>query len=114
MLHLGQDTNKAEVVAQSVVTQLAPWLAELILACRLLAVFPYRSTPRLTFIAIFAFPVIVKSLRLFSVIAYFVDYGRKYVDASGNAYEDALQHGFRDSPWAKMDWILQIFDNAYV
>ena len=44
---------------------------------------------------------------------FFEEFSQKTKEAQGSPLEIALQIGFRGSPWTKVDWFLQIFDNTY-
>ena len=54
----------------------------------------------------------MKALRLAAVIIFFKNFSQKTMAGQGASLEIALQVGFRNSPWTKVDWFLQIFDNA--
>ena len=95
------------------ITQIIPWLADIILACRLLVVFPPRTTPKRKLLALFAFPVIVKSIRLAAVIVFFQGFQTKLRGARGNPLQLLLQYGYHNSPWTKVEWFLEIFDTGY-
>ncbi|EKM52434.1 uncharacterized protein PHACADRAFT_100589 [Phanerochaete carnosa HHB-10118-sp] len=97
----------------AVVFGLAPWLAELVLALRLLVVFPPSQTSWRKLAAVFAFPVAVKIVRLACVITYFHNWIRE-TDSAANPLQAAETVDYKHSPYTKVDWFLQIFDNLYL
>lgn len=88
---------------------LCPWIVDNVLLIRLLAVFPFQRTPLVTFIAIFAFPIAVKSVRLAVVLKAAVHWATVLLH-SGDPIAASLA---ADSSFeVKVEWALQIFDNG--
>lgn len=91
----------------------APWLSELVLAIRLLAVFPPNRTSRLTLISVFTFPVIAKVGRLVVLVLYYQKFIQE-LQHIGIAYEAAQSVNYRHLVYLKIEWFMEIFDNMYV
>lgn len=101
--------NVTDVDAFSVAFGLAPWLAELVLAFRLLVVYPPRRTSARKLILVFAFPVAAKIVRLACVANYyhrFITVSQK----SGTPLQAAQAGNYRHSPYTITEFFLQIFD----
>lgn len=88
----------------------APWLTELVLLLRLLVIYPPRRTSKKTLALVFTFPVLVKLVRMACLIVYFHTYvqNTENVPVASRAAESG---NFRATPYSKIEWFLQIFDN---
>ncbi|GJE92706.1 hypothetical protein PsYK624_088620 [Phanerochaete sordida] len=104
--------NTANAVV-GVVLPLAPWIAELVLAYRLVVVFPPARTPRWKLAAIFAFPVAVKLARLGCNIAFWRVWFRE-VEHSPSPLMAVEDIGLRNFLYSRAELFLQIFDNGYL
>lgn len=99
--------------AFAVVFGLAPWCSELVLALRLLGVFPPRYIGRTMLYAVFTFPVVIKSVRLVMLVLYYRQFFQQTRHIS-MAFTALKAVNYRHSAYVKVEWFLQIFDNTYV
>ncbi|GJE97669.1 hypothetical protein PsYK624_138900 [Phanerochaete sordida] len=94
---------------------LAPWLAELVLALRLTAVFPPSQTPKRKLAAILVFPVTIKCARLGCCIALCT----MWIRSDEIGFDSVLSQA-ENSEWRRFvpyhiaEIFLQIFDNMYL
>jgi hypothetical protein len=102
---------KQTVFAFACLFTTTPWIIDLVLVLRLAAVYPPKITTRLTTVAIFAFPVVIKIVRLVMIILYNVSFWGDINKASLLNSLSIPAHAF---PYSKAEWILQIFDNGFV
>ncbi|TFK33497.1 hypothetical protein BDQ12DRAFT_589428, partial [Crucibulum laeve] len=87
-----------------------PFFVESILVIRILAVYPYRRTPRVVFLSIFIPLGILKIARLVNIIVFTVNYAR--VTAGDVDIMAASQRAWRSYPGQKIEWFLQLVDNT--
>ncbi|TFY53384.1 hypothetical protein EVG20_g10140 [Dentipellis fragilis] len=94
---------------------LTPILVDSILLLRLNAVYSWHSTQRMKFIAIMTFPVLVKFSRLGNNAMYLANYSRNASSLTNNttAAGGGMVLVTSKLPGVKIEWFLQIFDNAY-
>ena len=85
-------------------------ICELVLLLRLVAVYPVRLHGVRTLCAILAFPVAVKLVRLATMICYYVQFAREAPSYGGGVM--TVQNGPTNSPYVKVEWTLEIFDNS--
>lgn len=95
----------------TVVALLSPWIAELVLAYRLVAVYPPKRTSWWKLVAVFACPVIFKCARLGCMIAFWRVCFRETAHAA-NALVAAERLDWGRLPYSRAELFLQIFDNA--
>jgi hypothetical protein len=91
---------------------LSPWVVDIVLFARLVAVYPYRSWARLRFVSIIAFPVVVKGIRLACVIVQELEFVHTSNGLQTSAAAAASRQGW--SNWATAEWTLQLADNGSV
>ena len=91
----------------------APWVVELILTYRILAVFPPSLTSRQKLCAIFAFPVAVKAARLTCIIIYYHQYIPATAHLTG-ALGFTAAVDIRRDPYVRTGYFLELFDNMCV
>ncbi|EKM54747.1 uncharacterized protein PHACADRAFT_97703 [Phanerochaete carnosa HHB-10118-sp] len=113
ILHPTESISSTDFSAFGIFFGIAPWLAELVLALRLLIVFPPSQTPKAKLAAVFAFPVAVKIVRLSCLIVYYHHWIRE-TDHAASGLQAAETVDYRHSPYSKVEWFLQIFDNSYL
>ncbi|GJE92697.1 hypothetical protein PsYK624_088530 [Phanerochaete sordida] len=113
ILNPAMQVNKTANGVFAVVALLSPWIAELVLAYRLVAVFPPRRTPLWKLAAVFAYPVTIKCVRLGCMIAFWRVCFRETAHAA-NALVAAESLDWGKYPYSRAELFLQIFDNAYL
>lgn len=101
---------ESEFFAFEIAYSLTPWIVDLVLFFRLLAVYNPKHTRASTLISVMAFPVAIKVLRLAMVIIFAVQWHRD-IGSIGNAVL-AAEKTWRSSFCVKVEWVAQIFDNA--
>jgi hypothetical protein len=89
---------------------LGPMLADCILLLRVVAVYPRSATRPLKFIAILAFPVCAKIVR---VAAEAVCWYKLIITTNAVGSEKAAIQIYK-TPYARVEWFLQTFDNMSV
>ncbi|KAG6856474.1 hypothetical protein H0H87_004053 [Tephrocybe sp. NHM501043] len=89
---------------------LSPMIIDSVLIFRLLAFYPRMTTPRSTFFAVLAFPVVIKSARFICVTIFLHKLGK--TDGQGSVTVLAQKTWFRN-PYLVSEWSLQIADNLY-
>jgi hypothetical protein len=89
-----------------------PWAMDLALLLRLSSVYPPQTTTRTLMFSLFAFPVAVKAARLGVLIAFAVLWKRRINDP-GDVFVIANKV-IKHYPYVKVEWVLQIADNAWV
>ena len=112
LVHPFRYFSQSLYIASGVVLSFLPWISELVLLLRLVAVFPVQLTGRKTLMAIIAFPVVVKLVRLACMICYFVQFSRVAPPYGNNIV--TVRMSPTESPFMKAEWTLEIFDNGYV
>ncbi|KIL62109.1 hypothetical protein M378DRAFT_81661 [Amanita muscaria Koide BX008] len=88
----------------------SPLLVESVLLIRVWAVFPFRTTPRLTFFAIFTVIVLLKIARVSNAIVYLVNLTNRVNDDENTLL--LLQHTWTQFPNYKIEWFLQVAENT--
>ncbi|KAJ6561505.1 hypothetical protein DFH09DRAFT_921028 [Mycena vulgaris] len=86
-----------------------PFIVESILVLRLLAVYPYSTTPIRKFILVFTFPVIVKLVRIINLAVFM----RKYVILTRTVASPLVAGDVFHQVAPKIEWTSQLLDNAY-
>jgi hypothetical protein len=89
-----------------------PLLVESVLLIRLWAVYPFRSTPRKIFFAIFIPIILLKMGRVVNIIVFIVDLSRRFGGADSGPL--LLQRIWTTFPNYKIGWFLQVVDNTSV
>jgi hypothetical protein len=98
-------------IAFPVLLTVSTWIVDLVLLLRLYAVFPYRSTSTPKFIAIFAFPLLIKISRIV-VIATSVSIWAKSILSVANPEALATTNlGLTRSPLLKAEYLCEIGDH---
>ncbi|EJD43389.1 hypothetical protein AURDEDRAFT_125841 [Auricularia subglabra TFB-10046 SS5] len=103
--------SENEYFAFEVAYSITPWLVDLVLFLRLMTVFNPKQTKRSTLLAVFAFPVAIKALRLAMIITFAIQWHR-HINHIGSALLAAGQT-WATSFCVKVEWVSQIFDNGY-
>jgi hypothetical protein len=98
-------------MAATIALGMSPLLVESVLLCRLLAVYPYHSTPKRTFIAIFLPLLFLKVCRLANMCVFADKFAVVIKDSEIPL--DIAQLGWEIKN-AKIEWILQLVDNSQV
>ncbi|EGN96403.1 hypothetical protein SERLA73DRAFT_59592 [Serpula lacrymans var. lacrymans S7.3] len=97
------------VTALPALSTLVPFIAEFALVLRIIAVYPYTTTPRLKFAAILAPTVLCKVLRLAFLITFLVKF-----DAAVQGSVSSIADG--EALWGIWEpravWILECIDNG--
>ncbi|EKM52486.1 uncharacterized protein PHACADRAFT_260933 [Phanerochaete carnosa HHB-10118-sp] len=112
LVHPFQIFAQSVFLAFGVVLSFVTWISELVLLLRLVAVFPIQLTGRKTLLAIMAFPVAVKLVRLACLVCYYVQFSEVAPPYGNNVL--TIQDGPANSPFIKVNWTLEIFDNGCV
>jgi hypothetical protein len=87
-----------------------PWFVDLTLLLRILAVYPPLTTPRKKRIAVLAFPILIKAVRLSLLIVGKVLWYSEFMRAPDPwVSADRELHVV----WIKVEWTLQMVDNGY-
>jgi hypothetical protein len=89
-----------------------PFCFDLPLLLRVYAVYPPRTTSRRLIFLLFAFPIAIKVARLAVLILFSVEW-RKDVSKGTDIFA-AAELTLKKYPLSKVEWSLQIVDNAYV
>ncbi|KAK0207965.1 hypothetical protein DFS33DRAFT_1255150, partial [Desarmillaria ectypa] len=100
----------AAVITQAVFINALPLLTESILVLKVLTVFPLRATPRLTLAIVYIPLCCLKVTRLINILVFWGIWFPTIL-AGGNPIAVAQQSW--DFPCDKIEWSLQMFDNAY-
>jgi hypothetical protein len=87
-----------------------PLLVESVLLIRLWAVYPFRSTPRTIFFAVFIPVTLLKIARVTNAIVYLVDVSKRFRDGENALL--LLQSTWTTIPNYKIEWFLQVADNT--
>jgi hypothetical protein len=104
----GFTSYKTHVAILSCTVAILPWIIDLTLLLRLLAIYPPRTQALSTTVCVFAFPIAIKLARLISIALYINEYfSSKRYATSGEGIVAAI-HG----PFVKAEWFLELFDNA--
>ncbi|KAK0433052.1 uncharacterized protein EV420DRAFT_1655020 [Desarmillaria tabescens] len=106
----GYNNPRAPVITQAVFINALPLFTESILVLRVMTVYPLKSTPRLTLAIVYIPLCCLKVARLANILVF---WGIWFPDilAGGNPIVVAQQSW--DFPCDKIEWSLQMFDNAY-
>jgi hypothetical protein len=91
------------------------WMVDLLLILRVLAIYPFRTTPRCTWLMVMSVPFALKGARLGCIIAFFVDYVREENTRDqdlGVGASDPTKSSLYHSPYFIALWILQAIDNG--
>ena len=112
LVHPFRFFSQSVYLAFGVVLSFLSWISELVLLLRLVAVFPVQLTGRKTLMAIIAFPVAVKLARLACMVCYYVEFAKVEPPYGNNIV--LVRMGPTRSPFIKVEWTLEIFDNGCV
>jgi len=100
----------------STMTSLIPFMVELTLLLRILAVYPFNTTPRIKFVAIMTFPVLMKIARLVNLCITLVNLSRSLARYNRSTDQNPYASGvvsIKTLPNSEIEWFLQVFDNFY-
>ncbi|EGN96379.1 hypothetical protein SERLA73DRAFT_141772 [Serpula lacrymans var. lacrymans S7.3] len=98
---------QAASIAYTTLSAFAPLAVETILILRLLALYPSRSTPRLTFLIIVSIPSTIHVIRMINCATYLW----KDVGATNGAESPLVSAFHLWGDWqVKFEWILQTVD----
>jgi hypothetical protein len=87
-----------------------PWVLDLALLLRMLAMFPPRVTSLQTRVALFTFPIVLKAVRFIIIVVWAVDWFR--ITSSTGDVLSSLDKAWNGKPYIKADSVLQIFDTG--
>jgi hypothetical protein len=120
LIHVGQlsvlfnPQNRVPIdtfIAFPIIQSLSTWLVDLTLLMRLIAVYPYSSTPTSKFFAIFAFPAIVKVARIALIATSETLYTKLVHSVSSFAVQDVSAEGLSKSPTIVADFFCELVDH---
>ena len=98
----------------TILTSGIPWLVEMILVVRLLAVYPYSTTPKRLWFFIFIPLLLLKIARVVNLAIYTVEYNTLMRSPSSRDPLSVPQIALNSHPGPKIEWIIQVLDNSYV
>ncbi|KAH9478635.1 hypothetical protein JR316_0009092 [Psilocybe cubensis] len=104
--------NPDTALVFTVVITFTPWLVELILVVRLLAVYPYARTPKRTWFAIFIPLILLKIARFVNNTVYAVEYVQLVRNPGSADPISVAQRSWDSHPGTKIEWVLQVVDNT--
>jgi hypothetical protein len=114
MLSPLQPWSSANNVVFTILTGYTPLLVETILVVRLLAVYPYSSTPKRLWFFIFIPLLLLKIARIVNTTIYTVECGVLMRSLPSGDPLSVPQITLNSHPGAKIEWIIQVLDNSYV
>ena len=114
MLSPLQPWSSANSLVFSILTGYIPWLVEMILVVRLLAVYPYSTTPKRLWFFIFIPLLLLKISRFVNMTIFTVEYGALLRSPSSGDLLSMPRIAWNSYPGAKIEWIIQVLDNSYV
>jgi len=114
MLFPLQPLSSANTLVFSIMTSYIPWLVETILVVRLLAVYPYSTTPKRLWFFIFIPLLLVKIARFVNLTIFTVEFGASLRSPSSGDPLTMPQIAWNSHPGPKIEWIIQVMDNSYV
>lgn len=100
-------------LAYGICLQLAPWLSELVLLLRVLAVFPPHHTPKLTLATVLAPSVSLKTARIVCMANFYVKFV-KFSRGARNSIQAIQSFDLEGSGWTRAGQFCEMFDNASV
>jgi hypothetical protein len=92
-----------------VLDEMPNFFADIALLLRMLAVYPYSTTPRLQFVALFSLPVCLKIVRLVAVGEIMYWDGTKTLQSA-----TALKLASQSQVWVVISRVFDAVDNLYV
>ena len=102
-------------LAFSILTSYTPWLVEMILVVRLLAVYPYSATPRHLWFSIFIPLLLFKFARFVNMTIFQQYVALLQSPSSGDPLATGIgQYSWNFQPGPEIEWVIQVLDNAYV
>jgi len=114
MLSPLQPWSSANSLVFSILTGYIPWLVEMILVVRLLAVYPYSTTPKRLWFFIFIPLLLLKISRFVNMTIFTVEYGTLLRSSSSGDLLSMPRIAWNSHPGPKIEWIIQVLDNSYV
>jgi hypothetical protein len=99
-------------LGNEIALSLSAWIVDLVLFIRLIVVYPYRSSTRLRFASIIAFPIAIKAARLACVI---VQDNQLHLAQTVDGSEPDTTAFVSQQGWSSLataEWILQPLDNG--
>lgn len=93
--------------------ELSPWLADYVLAFRLLVVYPPYRTSKRKLALVFAIPTIAMLIRLSAIATYYCLWNRD-LKTQGGVVQVISHTDYRHTPWSSIDWFSRIFVNGCV
>ncbi|KAK7453541.1 hypothetical protein VKT23_011821 [Stygiomarasmius scandens] len=102
--------NPTVIIAMGAVDGITPTLADSILLLRVWALFPLQTTPPLLMAFIFGVPVFLKIARFINATIYLAAYARDV--QAWTAAQGGSILVTSSLPSVKIEWFLQVFDNA--
>lgn len=85
------------------------WFTDLVLAFRLLVIYPPRRTAKWKLAAVFAFPVLGKAVRVACAVAWYLRF-RQQTQHINPAVASQIP-GYRGSTFAVMEWFFHISED---
>lgn len=113
MLSPLQPWSSANSLAFSILTSYTPWLVEMILVVRLLAVYPYSTTPKRLWFFIFIPLLLLKIARFVNMTVFTVEYVALLRSPSSGNPLSVSQVAWNSHPGPKIEWVIQVLDNSY-
>ena len=114
MLSPLQRWSSANNLVFRILTGCIPWFVEMILVVRLLAVYPYSTTPKCLWFCIFIPLLLLRIARFVNFTIFTVEYGALLRSLSSIDPLSVLQMALNSHPGPKIEWIMQVLDNSYV
>jgi hypothetical protein len=114
MLSPLQPWSSANSLVFTILTGYIPWLVEMILVVRLLAVYPYSTTPKRLWFFIFIPLLLLKIARFVNMTIFTVESGVLLRSPSSGDPLFMPQIAWNSHPGPKIEWIIQVLDNSYV
>ncbi|KAI0052731.1 hypothetical protein FA95DRAFT_1601761 [Auriscalpium vulgare] len=113
--HPAVPLNPQVIIAIGVINGITPTFVDSILLLRLCAISPFHTTPRLVYLVVLGFPVLLKVGRLTNCIIYVHSYARirKASIAADTASSGASIIATSHLPSVKIEWICQVVDDVY-
>ena len=106
--------SSANLLGLGILTGYIPWLVEMILVVRLLAVYPYSTTPKRLWFFIFIPLLLLRIARFVNTTIYMVEYDALLRSPSSGDPLSMPKLALNSHPGPKIAWIMQVLDNSYV
>jgi hypothetical protein len=114
MLFPLQPWSSANNLVFTILTGYTPLLVETILVVRLLAVYPYSTTPKRLWFFIFIPLLLLKIARFVNFTIFTVECDALLRSPSSGDLLSVAQIALNSHPGPKIEWVIQFLDNSYV